>query len=88
MESMGAREALQTDRLAGMKEKTTAPRHRRRHGEKHQRARYPDTRVSAALDLIDGGMSQRAAAAQLGIPRTTIQAWASGAVRAARPGDD
>lgn len=60
------------------------PRRRRRFGERHQCARYPDSRVSAALDLLDSGLTQRAAAARLGIPRTTLQAWASGAVRCRR----
>ena len=63
------------------------PKRRKRFGEKHQRARYSDARVSSALDLLDSGMSQRAAAARLGIPRTTLQAWASGAARAARTED-
>ena len=62
-----------------------AKRQRRRHGEKHQCSRYTDSRVTAALDLLDSGMSQRAVAARLGIPRTTLQAWASGAARAPRP---
>ena len=62
--------------------------HRRRYGEKHQRAKYSDKRVTAALDLLDSGLSQRQAAARLGIPRTTLQAWAAGLTRAVRTGGD
>ncbi len=73
--------------LCGMS-KRISPQHRRRYGEKHQRAKYSDKRVTAALDLLDSGLSQRQAAARLGIPRTTLQAWAAGLTRAVRTGAD
>lgn len=71
-----------------MSKRTSLQHQRRRYGEKHQRAKYSDKRVTDALDLLDSGLSQRQAAARLGIPRTTLQAWAAGLTRAVRTGDD
>ena len=71
-----------------MSKRISPQRPRRRYGEQHQRAKYSDKRVTAALDLLDSGLSQRQAAARLGIPRTTLQSWAAGLTRAVRTGGD